>query len=537
MELLKHSAQIIGFSEVLKRLKVMTAFGKDEKNAMLPFAPNSAAAHRQNDDIVETFVREIDKDRSYFKTLRVAFEHLKDLRGSVKNIENEITLTQVELYELKFFLLQIKRLCERYQLFFDRLPATLQLQFPLEMYQKLDPELNYYETFHIDDNFSPALKAVRMHIKALENEIRQKKGQIAKAIVGDYPALRFRPNGTVVVQKQEGSSYEALLRDKRLLISEQHYNFVTFSIVLSDEILTCESQLETLRSQEEDALYDIREQITGALKEDTVSLRQLFSIIGKIDFYLAKASLAVAMQAVRPQMTADGTLIIEEGRHAIVESFLLAKRQKYTPVSLELDKNVTLITGANMGGKTISLKMIGLLVAMAHYGLFVPAKAATIPYYSFINAIIGDEQNATKGLSTFGAEMVEIIDALAASDRRGLVLIDELASGTNPAEGWALSDSILEAFCQKRSDVVVTTHYDGLGREVAIRHLQVVGLKNLPERIDKDAVTQTLAEGMDYRLERVEKDSIVPKDAIKIAAGLGLASEIISRAKCKLEDN
>ncbi|PIE77013.1 MAG: hypothetical protein CSA13_01570 [Clostridiales bacterium] len=535
MELLKDSAQIIGFSEVLKRLKVMTAYGKDEKNAMSPFTADRLAEHRQNDDTIESFVREIVKDRTYFKILRVAFEHLKDLRGSIKNIENQVTLTQVELYELKFFLLQVKRLTDRYQLFFNRLENDLRLTFPLSIYQKLDPTLDYYETFHIDDNFSEALKAVRMKIRALENEMRKMKGQIAKGIVSDYPALRFRPNGTVVVRKEESGNYQALLNDKRLLVSEQHYNFVTFSIVLSDEILACDNQLETLRSQEEDALYDIREKITGALQEDTDRLRQIFATIGKIDFYLAKASLAVAMQAVRPKMTVDGHLIIEEGRHAIVESLLSAKKQTYTPVSIQLDKNVTLITGANMGGKTISLKMVGLIVAMANYGLFVPAKSAVIPYYRFINAIIGDEQNAAKGLSTFGAEMVEIIDALAASDKRGLVLIDELASGTNPAEGWALSDSILEEFCQKRSDVVVTTHYDGLGKAVDIRHLQVIGLKNLPETIDKNQVSKTLAEGMDYRLESVEKDSIVPKDAIKIAAGLGLASEIISRAKCKME--
>ncbi len=536
MELLKDSAEIIGFSEVLKRLKVMTAYGKDEKSAMQPFTVDCAAAHRQNDDTIERFMREINKDRTFFKLLRVVFEHLKDLRGSLKNIDNQITLTQVELYELKFFLLQVKRLTDRYQSFFDDLADDLKLTFPLSAYQKLDPALDYYETFHIDDNFSEALKAVRMQIRTLENDIRKMKGQIAKGIVGDYPSLRFRPNGTVVVKKEEGSCYDALLNDKRLLISDQHYNFVTFSIVLSDEILACDNQLDTLRSQEEDALYDIREKITGALQEDTDRLRQIFAKIGKIDFYLAKASLAVAMQAVRPQMTVDGNLIIEEGRHAIVESLLLAKKQNYTPVSIELDKNVTLITGANMGGKTISLKMVGLIVAMAHYGLFVPAKMALIPYYSFINAIIGDEQNAAKGLSTFGAEMVEIIEALAASDKRGLVLIDELASGTNPAEGWALSDSILEAFCQKRSDVVVTTHYDGLGKEVDVRHLQVIGLKDLPETIDKNQVSKTLAEGMDYRLESVEKDSIVPKDAIKIAASLGLASEIISRAKCKLEN-
>ncbi len=537
MELLKNSATIIGFSEVLKRLKVVTAYGRDQKNAMQPFTAETIEMHRQNDDIIECFANQINKDRTYFKTLRVIFEHIKDLRGSVKNIENEVTLTQVELYELKFLLLQIKKLTDRYQLFLAQLPEQLNLVFPQRVYQKLDPELNYYETFHIDDNFSAELKAVRMKIQSLENEIRQKKGQLAKGIVGDYSKLRFRPNGTVVVRKGEDDNYEKLLNDSRLLVSEQHYNFVTFSIVLNDDILAIQNQLESMRSAEEDALYDIRERITGELKEDAVLLRQIFSIIGKLDIYLAKASLAVAMKAVRPQMIKDGQLMIEEGRHAIVESYLNGKKQSYTPVSITLDKNVTLITGANMGGKTISLKMVGLIVAMAHYGLFVPARAAIIPYYSFIDAIIGDEQNVAKGLSTFGAEMVEIIDALEASNQRGLVLIDELASGTNPAEGWALSDSILEAFCQKSSDVVVTTHYDGLGKDAAMRHLQVAGLKSLPETIDRNQVTKTLAEGMDYRLEKVDKDSMVPKDAIKIAAGLGLASEIISRAKCKLEDN
>ncbi len=123
---------------------------------------------------------------------------------------------------------------------------------------------------------------------------------------------------------------------------------------------------------------------------------------------------------------------------------------EYTPISIELKEGVSCITGANMGGKTVSLKLVGLLTTMAQHGLLVPAKKMVLGLNNFIKASIGDIQSTEKGLSTFGGEIKLIQEAIELSDKKGLILIDELASGTNPEEGYALSKAIVEYLLRKK---------------------------------------------------------------------------------------
>ena len=196
-----------------------------------------------------------------------------------------------------------------------------------------------------------------------------------------------------------------------------------------------------------------------------------------------------------------------------------------------------------MGGKTISLKLVGILAAMAQHGLFVPADKMTLGLNDFISTSIGDMQSTDEGLSTFGGEIKLVQEAIMKSNEQGLILVDELARGTNPEEGYAISKAVVNNLKNKNSITLITTHYDNIANSDGVIHLQVVGLS----KIDFDVLDEELKDVetdkmdiinryMDYRLKVVERASEVPRDAINIARLMGLEEQIINDALMILEE-
>ena len=264
--------------------------------------------------------------------------------------------------------------------------------------------------------------------------------------------------------------------------------------------------------------------------------------IGKIDLTTAKAFLAIDINGTKPIIRKDNILKIIQGRHLKVEEALIKKSQEFIPISVNLKNGVTCITGANMGGKTVSLKLTGMLSCMAQYGLFPPCKAIETGLNDFIYISIGDSQSSDQGLSTFGAEIKTIQKAINRADEKGLILIDELARGTNPQEGYAVSKAIVEYLKNKNCITLITTHYDNIANGDNITHLQVVGLadvdyKKLKEELiyNKSCGIDIINKYMDYRLIEVYSINQVPRDAINIARLMGLNEDIVKNAEKELK--
>jgi DNA mismatch repair ATPase MutS len=233
----------------------------------------------------------------------------------------------------------------------------------------------------------------------------------------------------------------------------------------------------------------------------------------------------------------------EEGRNLQVEDILKAKGLEYCPISISLKDGVTCITGANMGGKTISLKLAGQVPMLAQYGFFVPAKRAVVGLSNYMQILIGDSQSVERGLSSFGSEMEELKEILENSLERSVILIDEIASGTNPVEGLALSKSLVDYLKNKPYITLFTTHFETVTETDDVVNLQVVGLADCDfGRLDRELRyakrrdrINIISKYMDYRLRRVDENKQVPKDALNIAKMLGISSEIIEGAKKYIE--
>ncbi len=221
-------------------------------------------------------------------------------------------------------------------------------------------------------------------------------------------------------------------------------------------VVEANNELRVLKSQEQDEIDRIIAELSAEVAEASDKIRNNYELIVILDFIFAKAKLAYKQKAFRPIVNNKGFINIVNGRHPLID------KNKVVPVSVSLggDFDLLVITGPNTGGKTVSLKMIGLFTLMMQAGMFVPFdEGSSLAVFKNIFADIGDEQSIEQSLSTFSSHMTNIVDITKKADADSLVLIDELGAGTDPVEGAALAIAILEYIRSFGAKIVATTHY------------------------------------------------------------------------------
>lgn len=360
----------------------------------------------------------------------------------------------------------------------------------------------------VDDNASKELKDIRRKkdqiqsdIKSkLENQLRSKKEWFADSYVssrnGHYvlPVKKEYKNmvsGTVFDISSSGSTY-----------------FIEPTAVskLKDELAV----LEIAESNEERRILYM---LSALVVEYAYPIRLNMEAMESLDFIFAKAKMSLDMKAVPPIINTGRYINIVNGRHPLL------KATECVPLNFKIDDDIRgiVITGPNTGGKTVALKTVGLLSLMAQSGLHVPCEQANLCMNNTVLCDIGDGQSITENLSTFSSHITNIIHILNHTDKDSLVLLDELGSGTDPAEGMGLAISILEELVQKGCLFVATTHYP----EVKDYANKTEGLLNAKMAFDRESLKPL------YRLEIGEAGESC---ALYIAKRLGLESRILKRA-------
>lgn len=281
-----------------------------------------------------------------------------------------------------------------------------------------------------------------------------------------------------------------------------------------EEIRQFHDELELLRTEEAREETKILSELTGLAEEFRGELIVNAQLVGEYDFLFAKARYALALDAVNVKLNEHGIIRLRGARHPLIGS-------KMIPLNFELGERfrMLIVTGPNTGGKTLALKTIGLLTLMAQSGLLIPAETGgTMAVFTGIEADIGDGQSIEQALSTFSAHIRRVKSILETADRRTLVLIDEMASGTDPGEGVGLSIAVLEELRRRDSCVVVTTHFT----EIKNFASSTAGCENA--RMEFDAETlQPL-----YRLTIGEAGRSY---AFAIAKKLGIPDAVTRRAE------
>ena len=280
-------------------------------------------------------------------------------------------------------------------------------------------------------------------------------------------------------------------------------------------IVNANNDLQAARLGETKEIERIFRRLTTLVKGQYEDLYESTMCVGQLEFIFAKAQLAINMKACRPAISKTRELKLYQARHPLIDP------KKVVPNTILLggDYRILLITGSNTGGKTVSMKTLGLLVLMHQAGLFLPVgEASEMPIFHDVLADIGDEQDISQNLSTFSSHMKQLIYIIHHCGPDDLILADELGSGTDPAEGSAIAIAILDALYQKGSYVMVTTHYNDLKNYA----YNTPGIENGHVEFDVETLQPT------YKLRIGSAGS---SHAFSISERLGMPKAILDKAK------
>jgi DNA mismatch repair ATPase MutS len=471
------------------------------------------------------------------KRITGIFDGIKDLSHSLARCKDAV-LSTVELFEIKLLLLHTETLAGICGALGSAMPDGLLPEDTSGLLRALDPDGAGMPVFYIYDLFSERLAELRRRKKDKERLLRADRKRLADAVfaaVGVSPDAKFE----AVIARSDEAAMAAARAAPQLYAAGEDLFSVRFALATDEKARTLRAETDALSAEIEEEEERVRAALTEAVSAEAERILRNCERIGALDLLMAKAAHALRHDCVRPTIVRSFTLRIEEGRHLPTERALREKGRAYRPVDIDLAQGVSCITGANMGGKTVSVKLAGLVAAMARHGLFVPCKSAVVGLPSSISILIGDSQDLHKGLSSFGSEMEELNAILAESEARALILIDEIAGATNPDEGRALTRAVIAHLSRKPCITLMTTHFDRVAGDAAVANYRVRGLSgaDLSELATalRDAAPgeriETIGALMDYRLDRVSVESDTPKDAIRIAEILGVNEEIITLAR------
>ncbi len=482
-----------GIREVLDACQCRSPQGVRLRNQRKIYRPNERQALQNELDAIAGLIPLVAKKDPQVTEAQSQLMRLRELQGTLSYLEKGKLLSDTNFFELKSAMLIFSKLNA-----LEKLKQKAQIAFEdcTQAGEILEPSGSKSPGFHIYSDYSDLLKEIRAEKRELERKI-------AKAKVAD------RPN---------------LMRQRSLLVSREN--------------------------NEEDR---IRQELGTALQAHLRMLKANARACAMLDFRLAKAELAIKWNACQPTLVADNQPAdLKEAVHPIIAQKLENQGSQFSSQSIRLEPGSTVISGANMAGKSVALQTIFINLLITQMGYFPVCQALSTPLFDFFTFDSSQSGELNKGLSSFGLESVKIRNHYRYSQgRRGLIIMDEPARGTNPAEARAIVQTLCEAYGLSASMFLIATHYQvhpakGI-RFYQIRGIRPEDLQQLPAWQAESAPAKAQKDGdyakedlervrfiqnlMDYRLSEVSAHTDVPSGAIRVAELLGMDEELIRNMK------
>lgn len=453
------------FNYIIDQLDIKSPYGKDEIYNLRPYTKDEVEELEVNWKNIELLIREIERSKEAIERLEIELSRLKDIRGSVDKLKRGQVLNEIDCYEIKLFLLNIDKIFEIYN--------SLNIEIEDISFNKIEKGLDILDidgerlsTFYISDRYSENLRDIRKEKLKLEKLIRTN--------------IEERDN---------------LLEKRSSYVKEE---------------------------EKEERI--VLEKISKELSEYLELFNKNFNSLKKLDFLLSKARISIKYKGVKPSIS-KGKIIIEDGVNPYIENIIKKDKREFTPISIELTLGTTIITGANMGGKTVALETIYLQVLLFIYGFYPFAKRMSMIFVDEAFLLKEDESSLESSLSSFAVDIDIFNKAIKdIDDKRYFIALDEFARGTNPDEGAKIVRGVSRYLNNKNSISLITTHYENIPSE-DMKHYQIAGFKDIDFNNIKDL--DDLYKKIDYRLNLVGLEEPIPKDALKICKLLGMKKEIV----------
>ena len=467
----------IGFEYIKSKMLPATPFGAELIKNIYPFDRDKRDTLKEELKNLNNLHQKYDNVKSDVNAIRRIFMQMKDVRGSIK-FGRDNTLSDIELFEIKTLLMHMEKLKPLIERVSKEIGLTgFIIESVSDAVDILDPEGRRIPTFAIYDDYSPELKLIRKRKRDIE------------------------------INMQESDTAFEELKDERL------------AAIVEEE--------KEERKIREDLSVNLRPYFDKALKN--------IDVIGRFDLLLEKYRVAKLYPSCLPEITED-VLVLEETINPFICDILEEKGLKFTPITIDMTIGTTVLTGANMGGKSVTLKTVALNTYLALCGFFVYANKASIPVFDEIIMISEESQSVDKGLSSFGAQIVELKNLLTDIEGRYIfAILDEFARGTNPKEGESIVRGLVALLNKKRAISLLVTHFDHVA-ELSGSHYQVRGLQGASEdkiakalltKSSDDAKITAIAQFMNYGIFKVKKQAQPPKEALMICRLLGLQEELM----------
>ena len=451
----------------------------------------------------------------------LSFSGVRDIRDSLKRLEIGSALSILELLSVSSLLTAAARARaygrheESEEFPDDSLDGMFRALEPLT---PVNTEIKrcILSEDEVSDDASPGLRQVRRSMRGINDRIHTQLNSIlnsSRTYLQDAVITMRDGRYCLPVKSEYKSQVNGMVHDQSATGSTLFIEPMA--------VIQLNNELRTLEIQEQKEIEAVLASLSNELAPYTEVLALDLELLTQLDFIFAKAALSRHYKCSQPHFNTQGRIHIKDGRHPLLDP------QKVVPITLWLgnDFDQLIVTGPNTGGKTVSLKTVGLLTLMGQAGLHIPAsERSELGIFEEVFADIGDEQSIEQSLSTFSSHMTNITRILSQVNDRSLVLFDELCAGTDPTEGAALAISILSKLKLYGARVMATTHYS----ELKVFALQTSGVENACCEFDVESLSPT------YRL----LIGIPGKsNAFAISTKLGLGEDIIEDAKGRISEN
>ena len=464
--------------------------------------------------IQEALDETLEALRSWQTEIEQPLGGTRDIRESCKKSRKDFVLTREAIWDVYITIGAYKRMTKFFRTKYMEYPLLSLWMQDMPNMDRVEQRLKrvFDDKGELLDTASPKLASLRNTISKTRDRIKHD----IQSILHDKDNQKYfqetiitqRNNRYVIPVKQEYRQYFNGLIHDRSATGQTLYIEPMRLVELNNDLQ------EALIGEEQEVLR-IYKELSALIKQHSNDLMDACEKVSHIEFVYGKAKLAIAQKAVQATLSEGRDVHLMRARHPLIPANTVVP----TDIRLGTDYRILLITGSNTGGKTVSLKTLGLLSIMNQSGLFIPADHGSIlPIFHNIFADIGDEQSIEASLSTFSAHMTQVISIIKHCGPNDLVLLDELGSGTDPEEGSALAVSILEFFRQKGTLMMVSTHYNELKNYA----YHTACIENGHVEFDERTLKPT------YRLHIGVAGS---SHALSIAARLGLPKDIVNRAR------
>lgn len=502
----ERTLKVLEFDKVIHLLEeeAATSVGREAASKTMPLTDINKVQVLQDETDEALQILRLNKT--------VPFSHLVDITESVKRSAIGSTLSTEECLQVAQTLYSGRKLKKFIEEIEEDIPLLKEIVIDISPLHHVEKEIKIKidDQGDVVDDASAKLKSIRQSIRSYESRIRERLQHLTrtKSKMLSDTIVTIRNNRYVLPVKHE---YRSAIGG---IVHDQSSSGQTL-FMEPKAIIELNNQLQQAIMKEKQEIEIILQKLTSLIAEHKEELIINLSVIANIDGIFARARLAVKMKAAKPTLNSNGIINMKQARHPLIRLDEVVA----SDVAIGDDYHAIVITGPNTGGKTVTLKTIGLCTLMAQSGLQIPAfDGCTLAVFDYVFADIGDEQSIEQNLSTFSSHMTNIVNIMEQTNERTLVLFDELGAGTDPQEGAALAMAILDEVIDREARVVATTHYPELKAYGYNRE----SVMNASVEFDVETLRPT------YRLLMG-----VPgrSNAFEISDRLGLRKEIIEHAK------